>query len=48
MAEVEIQQKPEVIKVLLRADENVEISVQMEKALSAPVEKGRKWEKCGT
>lgn len=42
MAEVEIQQKPEVLKVLLRTDENVEISVQMEKALSAPVEKGQK------
>ena len=42
VAEVEIQQKPEVLKVLLRTDENVEISVQMEKALSAPVEKGQK------
>ena len=41
VAEVEIQQKPEVLKVLLRTDENVEISVQMEKALSAPVEKGQ-------
>ena len=30
------------VKVLLRTDENVEISVQMEKALSAPVEKGQK------
>ena len=27
VAEVEIQQKPEVLKVLLRTDENVEISV---------------------
>ena len=42
VAEVEIQQKPEILKVLLRTDENVEISVQMEKALSAPVEKGQK------
>ena len=42
VAEVEIQQKPEVLKVLLRTDENVEISVQMEKALSAPIEKGQK------
>ena len=42
VAEVEIQQKPEVLKVLLRTDENVEISVQMEKALSAPAEKGQK------
>ena len=33
VAEVEIQQKPEVLKVLLRTDENVEISVQMENCL---------------
>ena len=42
VAEVEIQQKPEVLKVLLRADENVEVFVRMKKALSAPVKKGQK------
>ena len=37
-----IQKKPEALKVLLRTDENVEVSMQMENTLSAPVEKGQK------
>ena len=42
VVEAGIKKKPETLNVLLRADENVKVSVEMEKALSAPVEKGQK------
>ena len=37
-----IEEKPEALNVLLKSDENVEVSVQMENVLSAPVEKGQR------
>lgn len=42
VVEAGIKKKPETLNVLLKADENVKVSVEMEKALSAPVEKGQK------
>ena len=42
VVEAGIKKKPGTLNVLLKADENVKVSVEMEKALSAPVEKGQK------
>lgn len=42
VVEAGIQKKPEALNVLLKADENVKVSVQMENTLSAPVKKGQK------
>ena len=42
VVEAGIKKKPGTLNVLLKADENVKVSVEMEKALSAPIEKGQK------